>query len=638
LVLVQNIESLLFFLFSPEGDLPRWWLVGYALLNSAIVFFYKKETKQFYYFGLTVTTILWIYLGKTKLSQPELLFPPLGVPIFFVLLLLPASIGAALLAWFVIGQIKPKIYTEFRTAVVNHLIYTPLYLHLLKGEELTPPRLSREKYSKQKKIKLVPYGQTHPSCDPISIKAADYVPHTTGFATVKTFFKFLKLVDTHLPLSRTSVPIIKKTRLDSEESWTNYWPEFVPNRPETPPSLQEAAKKGQALAWFAQFGHATTLVKRDDDKIVMDLSHLANYEVKPDYKKYGGKAFFKYENDTLVLKSVIAPGGTEEIEVDPHSQAFKNAQQQLIASTYAEVVIGKHLCGIHAYYNLIAIAMHNNYDTDQHPYLQPLRLLLHIHFFNHITVEELSTPRLLTPTGIFSQIFAFTYPALARYVNDTFDNMRFGVDEDFDAREKVFHGSVPEKSQLHWEKQYHHIFKKYAENCVKAIYHDEDAYVSDKSLQGFFNELAEALPNSLAHRYKFEHPSGLVHFLADAIYHLVVRHEIYGTLSTAYALDTSIGITQVPVDARPLPQEEVLTQVWINIINSRVRFSPLRPFTNFRSLLNELTDKQRDSLKPVFEELDKDLLELEEKWKKDPQYNEHYLRPLPSSLETGAGY
>jgi len=366
--------------------------------------------------------------------------------------------------------------------------------------------------------------------------------------------------------------------------------------------------------------------------------------MKEDFKRYGGKAYFTFDQHSqkLVLTHVSAPDSDIRVAAIPENKSFRQIEDILLASSMLHTVVGKHCNGIHAYMNLLAVALHNNFDTkewsekrDKKPH--PFRVLLYIHTFNHIMVEELTTSHLLDKNGIFAQCFGYTHNGLAEYFNSLFNNTKYASDADFQHREKVYHGVPPQHSQLGWEQAFHQIHTRYAKGFIDAYYHDDKAIQDDNDLQSFKDELEKWLPNKLADRHDFQSKESVIRFIADTMHILTVRHEIYGTNIT-YTLDPKIMTAQVPIDHGRPSIEEYYSLLCVAYGTSRAAFGKMKS-DKLQSLLPSF--EKQEEMTRVFKGLQEDYQTLENAWTANDderQLNQETMRNIPSDLETGAGY
>jgi len=254
-------------------------------------------------------------------------------------------------------------------------------------------------------------------------------------------------------------------------------------------------------------------------------------------------------------------------------------------------------------------------------------------------VEELTTSHLLDKTGVFPQIFGFTHNGLSEYYNSHFNTLKYTEDADFDSRLEVFGGHAPENSQLHWELEYQAIHLKYATEFLDVFYKTDRDVQEDNSLQTFRDELNEWLPNKLPERHNFQTKKSVARFIADTMHVFTVRHEIFGTNTAKYALDTTLMTGQVPIDHGPPSVESYYSLMCAFYATSRVSFGKMMT-DNLLKLLPLFGDNQ-DRVSPVFQNLQNDYHALQAKWTSNDQeksVNRDFMRNPPADLETGAGY
>jgi len=239
----------------------------------------------------------------------------------------------------------------------------------------------------------------------------------------------------------------------------------------------------------------------------------------------------------------------------------------------------------------------------------------------------------------FPQVFGFTHNGRSEYYNSYFNNSQYAEDADFERREHVYGGKVPQNSQLAWEREYHNLYMKYASDMVHLYYADDHAVASDEQLQNFHAELNKWLPNALPERHSFKTRASLSRFLADTIHVFTVRHEVYGTNTVKYALDPSIISSQVPIDFGLPSIEEYYSLLCVGYATSRVSFGKMFS-PNILKMVEYFPEHQSD-VQTVFQALQDGFKRLESEWTADQaqlDHNRDYFRNIPSDLETGAGY
>jgi len=197
---------------------------------------------------------------------------------------------------------------------------------------------------------------------------------------------------------------------------------------------------------------------------------------------------------------------------------------------------------------------------------------------------------------------------------------------------------APENSQLHWEQEYHAIHLKYATHFLDIFYKTDIDVQNDNQLQSFRDELNEWIPNKLPERHNFQTKKSVARFIADTMHVFTVRHEIYGTNTVKYAIDTSIMSAQVPIDHGPPSVESYYSLLCVAYATSRVSFGKMKSENLLK--LTPLFDNQ-DSVSGVFQALQDDYKVLEDRWTATDELKNHnrdFMRNIPSDLETGAGY
>ncbi len=566
---------------------------------------------------------------------------------------------------------SPMTYNNWR-AIASNAIWSVQYFLLVSAKRFPKPFNLAEVYANQapQPATLKPYYQQHPEFLPqaLTIPAVEKLEgNVTAFKAmlkqVKRTFSVIALMDHFFPQANVNIPLKHKPRMNVWSDGSDIYPKIFlqklfgltipgPGLEPTPEPAITAFKEGQLLAYLAESGVANPMLQpvpaRGEDQLKIDFTFLEQYETKFDYEPYGGIAYFRVNSDRekLELVSVVPPGTTEEIAVDPNSGSFRHAESLVLASLYFMVISGKHLAEIHMTYNLVEVAMHNAFDA-QGQYSHPLRTFMYIHLFSHELAEELTTEHLVQEGAVFSQIFATTHDSLVEHLNDSYHNFQYGTDEDFEMRAKLVtmkNGNRLPNACINWELEYAEIWQSYTNSLMDIIYTDDESVVADQYVQDLYRGLNEVMVNGLPDRYEaFRTKSGLSRWASDTIHHLVIRHQVYGTTGVKAAMDPRISSTQVPKDGGTPGVDEWRSLICVALATARARFTLLvgPDGQDFTYLLNGVHEKYKTPMTEVFRKLQADLLALEKAWTQDEgdhEYNYNYFRALPSELHTGPGY
>jgi len=298
-----------------------------------------------------------------------------------------------------------------------------------------------------------------------------------------------------------------------------------------------------------------------------------------------------------------------------------------------EVVAGYHLMGIHVCMNLVSIALNNAFDTADK--FHPFRVIMNVHFFNHVFVNELTTAHLLAETAVFAQIFPTTFYGLCDYLNDKYVNFEYAKDCKCEERQAMLDGRFPKHSQLSWEKPYTKVYRRYGQEVVNAIWDSDEAVQRDPLIQKFAAEMNKRILLGLPPRHNFQTREGVGRFIADTIYVVTVRHEVYGTKATMPGMDPKIMNGQIPRDFGPDAVEVYNSVLWVGLATSQANFAKLRQ--DFKFLLAILPEEtQRSALGKAMDNFQQGLTDIQKEFEHDYDYD--YLKTMPSQLETGAGY
>ncbi|KAL7557954.1 hypothetical protein ACA910_020323 [Epithemia clementina (nom. ined.)] len=626
----------------------------------------------------------------------------------------------------------PLLYQAFRSQL-SFVIWCALYFFLLVNPSPPPPKRLRVVYAGNlpKRIELQPYSRSHPyemdrtmAIPSIAGPLPQTVQKNTGPALLQkitNLFDLFAILDRFLPQADIHTPLKQKERLAiTEEGQERYPSDFfslsldffsLPNlhvpsnvkqlQPAPLPAI-ESYKVGQYLAYLCQFGVGNSYLQpadetdtfpfftqesqsKDSDGFVVDFQYMEDYEVKEDYERYGGIAFFVInDKKNLELKWVVAPGAHRaKRSVAKDDATFRRAESIIVSTLYFAVVAGKHLTELHMTYNLLEVANINMFDValnpegTEHFKGHPLRIVLYMHLFSHALAEELTTEHLVQIGSVFPQIFALKDTALTNYLTNTYREFKYASDEDFEHRGRVnskmsgttveeggVERQLPFANQLEWEREYYDIFKGYASETMKAVYQEDDTnVVGDQALQNYYKVLEEYF-HGMPDRYqKFQTFAGLVTFVADTIHHLVIRHQFYGTTGTVMAFDPRIGCTQTPKDLGPQGVDEWRSLVFVGMATAHANYVPLLnddhsledifddatsvPLENGQALSDgELAEK----LKGAWKKMQDAVQRLQTDWamadsgqgtERDNfanDYNYMYFRPLPQDCRLGPGF
>lgn len=564
----------------------------------------------------------------------------------------------------------PKTYNVLRSKISN-TIWSLQYFLIISAKRFPNPKNLSELYKNggPEAARLIPYYQHHPEFLPETLaipSLARLEKNVTAFGQMvkkaKGAFKIIALLDHFSPQANLNIRLKDKPRMKIWDDGSSVYPKLykktifgfslpIPEFKITPPPVIDAYKEGQLLAYLAEFGVANPLLRKAPDKpgyLILDFRHLEKYETKEDYESYGGAAYFKVnsEKKRLELTSVIAPNTDEEITPNPMDTSYRHAESMVIASTYFMVISGKHLADIHMTYNLLEAVLHNAFDA-QDQFNHPIRTFMYLHLFSHELAEELTTEHLVQEGAVFAQVFATTHNNLINHLNDQYHSFEYADDEDFEYRNdimKMDNGEVLPNACINWEMEYVKIWRKYTDDIINLVYHEDSDVVNDKYIQDMLRGMKQVFFKGLPERYDdLKTKKGLSRWASDTMHHLIIRHQVYGTTGINAAIDPRIGSTQVPKDRGTQGVDEWRSLMGVALATACSRFTLLfgENDEKFIYLLEGLAPKYQKGMTPIFEQLHTDLENLNEKWTKtstDLEFNYNYFRAIPSDLRTGPGY
>jgi hypothetical protein len=544
--------------------------------------------------------------------------------------------------------------------------------------------------------------------------------------TVGDGFGFITTLGQFFPESEVDVPLDRKVRMNRWSDGTEYWPrkyfslasqfpERGLNMLETPRPMVESYKDGQILAYLCQYGVGNAFLKKaretdtypffelvglnegnpsvspvEGEGLVVDFTHLETYKTKPDYEAYGGVVFFKFKQTDdnsmrLEVGWLVVPCSKRRTMRDKMSGTYRRGESMITASLYFSVICGKHLAELHMTFNLLEVALVNAFDHEMNVNsamsfdAHPFRLALYVHLFSHGLAVELSVGHLIEKGAVFNQIFALEYSSLIDYISHIYDDFEYAVDEDFEYREAIQRPLMDHPDprgpsfncSMSWESEYRTIFENYATKLVDAMYASDLDVENDPALQSFINSIDKqqgGIFGSLPSRHDFKIKAGISRFLSDTMYHLTVRHEVYGTTSTIGALDPRVGMTMVPRDGGPHGLDEWRSTTYVAMVTAYPAFihllqDPANVHPQAKRRLDAVFDdatpipaemkhspkakkKLVVNMRKAWDIMQHDLRALHEKWSKDNvggkraegDDNFKYFRPLPAELHTGPGY
>ena len=504
-------------------------------------------------------------------------------------------------------------------------------------------------------------------------------------------FDQLSYLDARFAQSRADTDLRDKVRFRPGQDGAYWFPVrlgFTGPPPSPADSVVQAKLQGTLLEFLAWYGHLSPALRKvnDDDRKIMgdlegathviDFEWMAQFDVKPDYNKCGGRAFFRLDPKAvrLYVTYLTRPGETRKIfplrlasgETD---WQFDQAEQIILTSSYILVVVGYHAGGIHVMMNMLALALHNGFDTNDGSYFHPWRTAMHLHFFNHIIVNDSTTGHLLENSAIFTQIFPFTVYALYDFLHAVVRNFDYMSDADLEARKAVTDGIMPEQATLNWEAKYKQIYCNYAQMVADVCWKTDADVAKDVQMQMFLRNLASNIPKGLPSRFKsegtiaFTTKAQVVEFTASAIHIVTCRHEVYGTLFGNWAYEPYIMQSQLPLDFGPPAVNDYQSMVGIAMATSRkpatklmIREDPMPGekttvglpknaqgvgMRDFKYFLKNLPDAEYDGMGKAFDYLQGALNALYVDMAGNREKRElanWFLQVTPEMLELGAGY
>ena len=314
-------------------------------------------------------------------------------------------------------------------AVASCLVWTLVHSLIFSRSTPRPRPLRKDEGKNDKRIEPLFYtdvkGRNFFHTTHLKMKSADHSPDWMNYkyGTIRFIFGVIRFLDHNFPaynpqcdeirMPPKAIPAMAVPRHLFHMGNGGGW-EF-PH-----PALLKAKRNGQLLGWLVTFGPAAPMLTREDadrDHVYLDFMGLLGSEVARGQTPYGGKARFQLVQET---------GGHQHLELNGlcdakgvwHSldgEHFEDLEKQMLQAVILKTVVGRHLAGLHAAGNLVAIAIHQAFNA-RNRWNHPIQVWLHPHFYAHSMIHELTTPHLLEPGGVFTQIFGLSESGLHYFV------------------------------------------------------------------------------------------------------------------------------------------------------------------------------------------------------------------------------
>lgn len=541
----------------------------------------------------------------------------------------------------------------------------------------------------------------YPRATELCIPIGEFVPRSQftrvdGTSVAPIFgkgglFDQLSYLDARFAQSQASTELRDKVRFGPGQDGAYWFPVRLGfTGPPPAPTASVLQAKGQGillefLVWYGHLSPALRKVNEADRELMGDLqgaTHVVDFEwmsafsVKPDYHQTGGRAFFRLDRESARLHVQYLTRPRETRKIYPLRNAlgethweFFQAEQIILTSSYALVVVGYHAGGIHVMMNMLAIALHNGFDTNDGELFHPWRLAMHLHFFNHIVVNDSTTGHLLEKTAIFAQIFPWTIHGLYEFLHTVVQNYELMSDADLESRKAVTDGILPPQGTLVWEERYKKIYLEYATMVANVCWQTDADLVKDVQMQSFLRNLSSNLPKGMPQRFRssgvstFTSKAQAAEFMASAIHVVTCRHEVYGTLFGNWAYEPYIMQSQLSLDFGPPSVNDYQAMVGIAMATSRkpatklmIRADPMpgektsvglpknaqgEGMRDFKYLIRNLPEGDDVALGNAFDFLQNSLNALYVEMagtKEKRDLANWFLQVTPEMLELGAGY
>lgn len=240
-------------------------------------------------------------------------------------------------------------------------------------------------------------------------------------------------------------------------------------------------------------------------------------------------------------------------------------------------------------------------------------------------------------------------------------------------KDERVHGGLPQQidptlqSQISWEVSYYRLLFRYATSIVDAVYKIDDDVAKDPAIKRLHDELRYALSETnkkrkypdqqeprttltgaptdssqvLPERFgTLSTKSTLARFIADSIFCVSIRHEIYGKIITRYGFDYALIQTQVATDYGPPAIEDYMSLLYVALATSRPKYIPF--MYDYAPYLQPLAQTPYyEPLRAAEYAFQDQLTEANRIWTADARnvgINLNFNRPRPDELCPGSCY
>jgi hypothetical protein len=330
-----------------------------------------------------------------------------------------------------------------------------------------------------------------------------------------------------------------------------------------------------------------------DTAYVSDFSWLSQFEVRPDYERYGAIAFFD-QYQTLI--GIMVQNGSLVLTFDPE---WEHAKWVWKCSMIVGITVKVHLVEIHLLYSNSITTIDREYLPKNHPLRGPFKQ------FNYRTayINLGASLTLMTENGQLHRTTAFTANGLYEVFKFAFTHVRYA------AFPRRFNGQMIRELGDSYPfgvdgLEFYNVTHKFVSDYVKVYYKDDEALLNDKDVTAARNNLNK-LENSKVPALKSI--NDIVGMLTDYIIYVTAIHGIVGHVNE-YLVDPTFVGSRIRIGSN---QADVATSVYDNLLAGMTTNNEPRLMNDFSHLL--LRDEHYDVTKAIFNKFQSDLLDLEQR-------------------------
>jgi arachidonate 15-lipoxygenase len=414
---------------------------------------------------------------------------------------------------------------------VRKLFWTAVWCTLVasQGWPRRAPRLRRER-----PIRLLSAPETYADFQSPTLVVPDGVPHAEKSLVNMVTVQIVHLLQDIYPLVRTrQAPGVGDPQERFDRAYTFPY-RLVRDPPRWHPDLVAASERRNLLGALASGGPFAKLLERVDaqsSEYVIDLRHLANYDVHEGLCRLGSRMKFTAPDGRLVVTGIEYEGET----IAPGGARWDLAERIALAGLMTHVTVWRqgmeyHVGGLAP----VPVVTHNLL-----PPAHPLRRLLAPHL-NQTMTTNYHTHLTLRRSGFDVTGFTFPQQTILRYYDDgaaSFDINRLDVERDAKRR------GIPDSLDYPYLPQalrYFRLIDGYVRQYIGHSYQTEAALQSDRDVRAWFEALDQAVVHGVKSLVADLTRDNLIKLCTVLIYSLSVGHTENSLSNYAMFLPTTV--------------------------------------------------------------------------------------------------